>query len=376
MTSKLYMTNKKLTPKKSNFSVTGERINTIVERDIALTALIMVIGLLFRNESGLRGFPVGWLYTGSDPSLQSRPDFFCIAIGISAAIAVICELAVYVIGRTTESPYTNGSGSQYSADAGEVYANTYDDSNVTDKSHDKNPQIDIKIPDLPLRRKENPVFKELNIKPRAASSGGISGSSAYRKSGSASSNAVLRLVLIVFALITIFVIGITVSIFTATHSPDFEYYDDDSTYDFYVESGFMEEKCEEAFEILSSGNAEALAELGGGSPKKLLSMADWSDVSYNEDNRSLTTGETDSGIIRYYVEANDGREYMVAFKFEGGNLAYDESTAVLIGIAACPYDVWSDHDPDYEWDEFSEQFNAQMAYVGDVEYMDENILIW
>ena len=387
MTSKLYMTKKHFTPKKNNSSMTGEKINTIVERDIALTLLVMLLGLLLRNDNGFRGFPAGWLYTGSDPSLHSRPEYFFIALAASAAVAVICEISVSIMGRIAESSYSNGSGSQYTAEADSVYANSYDDSYVSD-SNSKNvsttkslksslaSKSEAKIPDLPLRRKENPIFKELNIK-QAASSGGRAKSSAYSKSGSAASNAAMKFVLIIFSLIVISVIGVTVSLFTLDDPSDYEYnYEDDLSYDFYTEPEFMQDKCDEAFEMLSSGDEAALEGLGSGSPEGLLGMADWEYVSYNEENRSLTIGETDTAFIRFYAQTDDGREYMVAFKFEGGNLAYDESTAELTGIAACSYDVWNEYSPDNDWDRFTEEVNDRMENAGDVEYEGENILIW
>jgi hypothetical protein len=228
---------------------------------------------------------------------------------------------------------------------------------------------ETKVPALPLNRRENPVFKSLGIDPERGSRSSASGKTN-------SGDAVMKGVFTAFSVIFLLVIGMAVAVLPDGDTVNSVEYEDELDYDFYTEQEFLADKCDDAFELLMSGDKEALSELGGGSPAKLLNMADWDFVSYYEISRDVTINDTDSAFVRYVAETDDGTEFMVAFKFEGGNLAYDESTAELTGIAACPYDVWSEYDPADDWDRFAEEVKARMQYVGDVEYGDVNILIW
>ena len=384
MTSKLYMTIKNLTPKKTDFSVTGEKINAIIERDVALTFLIMLFGLLLKNDSGFRGFPAGWLYSGSDPALHSRPELFFVSLMVSVLLVVAGEIVTLIIRKATEPDASVSSGADFKANQATVYANTYDDtalqtetatsvvksrSSKSWKPAVKKSAGETKVPALPLNRRENPVFKSLGIDPERGSKSSASGKTN-------SGDAVMKGVFTAFSVIFLLVIGMAVALLPDGDTVNPVEYEDDLSYDFYTEPEFLQDKCDDAFELLMSRDKDALSELGGGSPAKLLNMTDWGYVSYYEDNRALTIDETDTAFIRFYAETDDNRQYIVAFKFEGGDLAYDESTAELTGIAACPYDVWEEYSPDNDWDRFAEEVKAQMKYVGDVEYADQNILIW
>ena len=384
MTSKLYMTIKNSTSKKTDFSVTGEKINEIIERDVALTFLIMLFGLLLKNDSGFRGFPAGWLYSGSDPAMHSRPELFFVSLMVSVLLVVAGEIVTLIIRKATEPDASVSSGADFKANQATVYANTYDDSAVQTEnagsdfkarsSKSWKPAVkksagETKVPALPLNRRENPVFKSLGIDPERGSRSSASGKTN-------SGDAVMKGVFTAFSIIFLLVIGMAVAVLPDGDTVNSVEYEDELDYDFYTEQEFLADKCDDAFELLMSGDKEALSELGAGSPAKLLSMADWDFVSYYEVSRDVTINDTDSAFVRYVAETDDGTEFMVAFKFEGGNLAYDESTAELTGIAACPYDVWSEYDPADDWDRFAEEVKARMQYVGDVEYGDVNILIW
>ena len=137
------MANKNITPIKNNFSVAGEKINAVIERDIALTVLVMVAGLLCRNDSGLRGFPAGWLSTANDSGIQSRPEFFFISLITSVIIVVIGELITAIIRKSAEPSNTSSSVSMYTSGQPTVYANTYDD-DVINSSTDSSSTKEIK----------------------------------------------------------------------------------------------------------------------------------------------------------------------------------------------------------------------------------------
>lgn len=373
---------------RKEFSTAGEKINSIIERDIALTFFIMLFGLLLRNDSGFRGFPAGWLYSGSDTAMHSRPEMFFASLLASALLVIAGELVTFFIKKATEPDASVSSGTDFKANQATVYANTYDDSSVQTERASSDVKVrenksrkpvlnksagEIKVPSLPLNRRENPVFKSLGINPVSQSG---SKSSSSGESGSGSGDAVLKAVIIAFSLIVLLVIGMAISLSPSDDMMPYEYEDEEQSYSFYNDPEFMQGSCDDAFALLVDNDIDALREIGGGSPEKLLSMADWENLSYSEDSRILTVDEKDYGFIRYYAETEDGKTYMVAFKFEGGDLANDESTAELVGIAACPYEVWDEYYADDDWDTFVQNVGDRMQYVGDVEYNGDNILIW
>ncbi len=397
------MANKNNKPIKNSFSVAGEKINAFIERDIALTVFVMATGLLYKSDSGLRGFPVGWLSTANDSGIQSRPEFFFISLITAVIIVVIGELINGIIRKSAEPSNTSSSVSMYTSQP-TVYANSYDD-DVINSSTDSSSAKEIKLPEfrltknlnknrntnrntnvdknpgknlsLDLNSKENPILRELNEKAALA---GKKVSSSYSRAGRGASNAFAGFFIAIIAMI-----GIT---FAATTflmldvGDDYSTSQPEDTDDFYSSAFFLNErymmdKCDEAMDMLVIGDAGGLDELGEGSPEALINMADWSSLSYSEENRTMTQyDDPDNGFIRFIAKTDDGEEYTVAFKFEGDGMADNENAATLVGIAACPREIWDEYDIENEYYDLIEAVESNMQYVGDVTYQDENILTW
>lgn len=386
------MAKKNNTPIKNNFSVTREKINTVIERDIALTVFVMALGLLYKNDSGLRGFPVGWLYTGSDSGSHSRPEFFFISLITSVIIVVVCELINAIIRKSAEPSNTSRSAGMYTSGQPTVYANSYDDDlisqsqEISTRKEFKNPDIRFnktlsRSPDKALsntlNNRENPVLKELNAK---AAMAGKKVSSSYSRAGRGASNAaagffiaVIAMIVITFAATTILMLDVGDD-YSGTFTEDS---DDFYSSAFFTNGLYLHDKCDAAMDMLMDIDNESWDRLDGGSAKSLVMMEDWSSIQYSEENRSMTTyDDPDDGFIRFIVEAEDGDEYTVAMKFEGDGMADNESAATLVGIAVCPREIWDEYDIEDEYYDFLEAVESNMQYAGDVTYQDENILTW
>ncbi len=398
------MVKKNNTPIKNNFSVTREKINTVIERDIALTVFVMALGLLYKNDSGLRGFPVGWLYTGSDSGSHSRSEFFFISLITSVIIVVIGELITAIIRKSAEPSNTSSSVSMYTSGQPTVYANTYDD-DVINSSTDSSSTKEIKLPEfrltknlnknrntnrntnvdknpgknfsLDLNSKENPILRELNEK---AAMAGKKVSSSYSRAGRGASNAAAGFFIAIIAMIVITFAATTILMLDVGDDYSGNLTEDSDDYyssAFFTNGMYLHDKCDEAMDMLMDIDNESWDRLDGGSAKSLVMMEDWSSIQYSEENRSMTTyDDPDDGFIRFIVEAEDGDEYTVAMKFEGDGMADNENAATLVGIAVCPREIWDEYDIEDEYYDFLEAVESNMQYAGDVTYQDENILTW
>ena len=188
------------------------------------------------------------------------------------------------------------------------------------------------------------------------------------------------------AMTIIIPVVLTISNNTGEHSI-FDAEDQDDTYEtsyhsetFYKEESFLENQTEEVFDKLSMEDTEWLESIGSGDTQGLLEMIDWSNYEIREDNRYVSE---DQGFIRYYITSNS-QDYKFAIKFQGSNLAEDDSDAAVTGIAACPFKVWEDFYDDYDPDsqdvtysDLEKSVDEATVSVGDTSFYDSySILLW
>ena len=99
-----------------------EKLNTIIERDIALVILIMLIGLIYSDQWYTRGFPFTWLLTGS--ALKHSviiTDHFVMDLIIAIIFVAAGEVITSAVRRINEPVAFVNRGSSPS------YANIFDD---------------------------------------------------------------------------------------------------------------------------------------------------------------------------------------------------------------------------------------------------------
>lgn len=381
------MKNKQFKPKKNNLSLAWEKINTVIERDIALVVLIMLGGLLHSDESGMRGFPVPWFFPSQSAHMHSSFPAFLTSLIVAIAIVVICEIVNAVVKMGSEPDAFRNTSSQSS-----VYANTYDD---TAEFQDIPDTGSFEAKDTSnyskALRKSQKMFRKAEeslqkpAPPRSHSETKSRGRFA------------LTLVIVIFAATFIFMAAIFAILFSndtlhdniANDNYDTEYSDDyDTEYDeadtgsllgtpFFEDNEYLKAKCDRVLGMLKSGDADGLSKIGDGDVQGLLSLTDWSAAEFERDYRYAVSGDPDSGFIRFYAQNADG-EYMVGIKFEGDGLATDEDSANVIGVAACSFKPWQEYDgtDDESWNKFMDSVEAGSVAVGDDRFMGYSILLW
>ena len=127
-TNNFYMKNNKYTQKKSNLSLAGEIINTVIERDIGLVIIIMTAGLLNSNAWGMRGFPFPWLITGFGAHATLRAESFIGSLIAAVIMVIAAEFFTFIRKAGTEPVAARGNSRP------SIYANTYDDSDGYDET--------------------------------------------------------------------------------------------------------------------------------------------------------------------------------------------------------------------------------------------------
>lgn len=384
------MKNKQLTPKTNNLSLAWEKINAVIERDLGLSVLIMVIGLIYSDESGVRGIPFPWLGTASGIHGQSRPLAFISSFIIVLLTVAALEIVTSVIRRTSE-PVAFRNTEQTS-----VYANTFDDSDNSLREtrpsagrteHRGTPVFDIQ--DVLFESKalqKSPEFIKKAVKsipvPPAGTPAKPSPVLRPQRSGSQSGSTLLKLIISIFVAIVFVVsaIGITLD-GSDSYEDSYDSDSDTSIYDsrFFNEDSYLDDQCAEVFAMLQDGDEERLSEIGEGDVRGIINKLDWENANYEREYSYMIEGDPDSGFIRYMITSG-GDKFLFGLKFEGDGMADEESDASLTGIALCPYEPWeeyeSSNDDDSALERFNDQIEKQSICVGDTEFYGYSILSW
>ena len=116
------MKNNRVRIKTSNLSLAWEKINTVIERDLAFIIIIMAAGLLHSDEYGMRGFPVPWFFPSHSAHMHSSMGSFLASLICAAVMVAVGEILNAVFRRGSEPTAFRNTSSNAS-----VYANTYDD---------------------------------------------------------------------------------------------------------------------------------------------------------------------------------------------------------------------------------------------------------
>ena len=381
-TDKVYMKNTQFRPKTSNLSLIWEKINTIIERDLALIMIIMIAGLLHTDQYGMRGFPLPWFSPSQSAHMHSSIGAFITSLLCAAVMVAVGEILNAVFRRGSEPTSLRTPASQVS-----VYANTYDDTHefqdIPDtgaferkdaRNYSKALQKNQKL----FRKIEATVNSPLPVRTKY-----VMGHD---------EKIVLRIVLAIFAASIIIIGAISGAVLTqngldddiASDDYDTEYTDD--SYDnyeslmgtpFFDDNEYLQGECDRVIEMLKSGDEEGLAEIGDGDIQGLLGLTDWSGAEYNRDYRYAVSGDPDYGFIRFLVTSGDDK-YMLGIKFAGDGLATDEEKAVVTGISACTFEPWKnlDYEDDDVWTKFENEVKNSSIVIGDGDFMGYSILTW
>ena len=374
------MKNNQFKPKKNNLSLAWEKINTIIERDLAFVIVIMASGLLHSNEYGLRGFPVPWLSAAEGAHMHSSPGAFVTSFIAVFAMVAVAEILNAVYRRGSEPSALRSSGQQTS-----VYANTYDDTQEFQDIPDTGAfeSKDTRNYSKALRKNEK-LFRKVE----AAINTPPVRTKYVMNHGE---KIVLRVVLAIFASSIILLGAISGVLFIndsyeddiASDDYDTEYTDDSYDYGsligtpFFDDDSYLQDECDRIIGMLIDEDEEGLSEIGEGDAAALIGLADWGNSEYVRDYRFAVSEEPDQGFIRFLVTSGD-KKYMLGIKFEGDGLATDESKAVVTGVTACPHTPWEELDPEDEdyWNILENKVEEQNATVGNADFMGYSILTW
>ena len=390
------MTKGKIKQSYHNRPVNMEKINTLIERSVALTVFFMAAGLFYCDAEGYRGLPFTWLYSGNSPDMQSRTWAFLTSLLCAFAIVIICELVAAAIRKASE-PVGFVSNSSL------VKQNVFPDLDDYEPNYSYSQATQSRVSAQSAKKQLASAQKSLqktlqkpahsgktlpkpNIAKRQRSGDFISPvMSKEQQERNAATAIVFTSVVIIFIVIGFLAISSLEDdsydldpIVAEDETVYDEYGEDTYNTDFYLMDGFLSSKCDDIFAVMSYEDEDDVAILleegYGDEPdpngvSDLLEMFDWADVDYTEVCRSIELGDPDEAFIRYEVTSGDDT-YIVAFKFAGDGMANDEELATLVGIAACPYESWN------ELHAQQEDTVDMMAYVGDISYQDDDILTW
>ena len=372
------MKNNQNKPAYNNLSLAWEKINTVIERDLAFVIIIMAAGLLHSDKNGLRGFPVPWLSTSHSLHMHSSLGAFIFSIITVIAIVAVSEILNAVLRRGTEPSSVRTASSQTS-----VYANTYDDTQEFQDIPDTGAfeSKDTRNYSKALRKNEK-LFRKID---KAVNSPVPVRTKYVMGHGE---KIVLRIVLAIFATSIIILGAISGVMFTQdihdddiasddTYTSENEEYGSLLDTPFFDDDEYLQNECDRIIEMLKTGDEDGLAEIGEGDVKKLIGLADWAGAEYLRDYRYAVNEEPDSGFIRFLVTSGD-KKYMLGIKFEGDGLATDESKAVVTGVSACPYSPWEEVDPEADdaWSVLENKVEERCVTVGNTDFMGYSILTW
>ena len=389
------MKNKRYTSSNPGSLLWREKLNTLIERDILFTALLMASGLIYSEGGFVRGLPFPWFITGPGISTHYRPDTFLASLVVCALIVVFLEFINAVIRAATEPK----AFSNISRQSG-VYANIYDDNDeIQYRSSDQekyqytatvdHTSFDFKDTSnykKALRKNERAIKKAVTSIPVKAEIRKQNKSPGTGSKGNPLSTFIL--IFIISTIIIIFSFAATMINFTDIFD---DQYDDDTdtgngkVYDtifdspFYNEEGYLEYECDNVITMLTDEDEEGISAIGDGDASAILNAMDWENIVYIEDIRSIRETEPQEAFIRYKV-TEDGKDYMFAIKFTGDDIAENPENAVVTGISLCPYDPWEKYyagdGSDYTWSDFKDEVEENAVSVGDDRYFSYSILTW
>ncbi len=375
------MKNTQFRPKTNNLSLVWEKINTVIERDLALILIIMTVGLLHSDQYGMRGFPLPWLSPSQSTHMHSSIGAFITSLLCAAIMVAVGEILNAVLRRGSE-PTAFRSPSSHTS----VYANTYDDTqefqDIPDtgafESKDTRNYSKALQKNQKLFRKVEETINKPPVRTKYVMGHG--------------EKIVLRIVLSIFAASIIIIGVISGAVFThngldddiATDDYDTEYTEDSSDdygsligTPFFDDDEYLQDECDRIIGMLIDEDEEGLSEIGEGDADALIRIADWGSAEYVRDYRFAVSEDPDQGFIRFLVTSGD-KKYMLGLKFEGDGLATDESKAVVTGVTACPHTPWEELDPEDEdyWNDLENKVEEQSATVGNADFMGYSILTW
>ena len=332
-------------PQKQKTSLAGEYLNTIIERDVLLVILIMIGGLI--NKRGpLRGFPLPWLFPHG---MHVRPEYLITDLLIVLAMVIAAEILTAVIKAATE-PTAFRKHREVISVPKEI----------------KEIQEIKQIKESAERVLNNTSVGRINdVKRRHLQKSGTSDQAFSFK----------ILFIIIFA--TLAIIIASFSIISVTDHRDIVI-DNDDDMSFYSDPEIFSEQKEEVISMLSEGGTDSLNAIGDGDAEALLEIAEWESIDQIEEaTRDLDTVDSNA-FIRYYVTCGE-TDYVLAIKLTGEDIENDSSSAVVTGIAACPYKIWDDYyasTDELSWEDLVKSIEDNKVVVGDDSYHDSSILVW
>ena len=258
------MKNNQFKPKNNCLYLAWEKINTVIEGDLALILIIMTAGLLHTDQHGMRGFPVPWLFPSHSTHIHSSMGAFFTSLLCAAVMVAIGEILNAVLRRGSEPTAFRSHSSQTS-----VYANTYDDSqefqDIPDtgafESKDTRNYSKALQKNQKLFRKVEETINKPPVRTKYVMGHG--------------EKIVLRIVLSIFAASIILLGAMSGLLLTndsyeddiASDDYDTEYTDDSSEdygsligTPFFEDNEYLQSECDRIIEMLRSGDEEGLSE--------------------------------------------------------------------------------------------------------------------
>lgn len=388
----------------------GEKIRSMIERDIAVVLLLLIGGLAVSGRNG-RGFPFSWLYNGSTDTAAFLTDLAVIA-GIVVTLDIVTMIAKGVLrsgdlarSREIRKAYRENklslpkTGVVQSTDAAR-------NTDTWSSEEAEEPAVSIRTADaaesqgpgsreqefLDRMREANKAFEERirlsgqgrkGVLQGSLQSGRQSGRQAGKaqtgtaKTGTAKTGTavlVMAISIIAASMIIISTVFIGLSDFDSGMS---DWYGDG---DSWIEEGtervdIVDSFCEDAYEALAVGSFNWVDEIGtNGDAQAIIDMTEWPepDLEDAEQYNVVAEGDPDFLVRRYLIRTDDG-DFWLSFEFKedvSGAYSYRANDIAFAGMAACPVPDWySDEDYNTGDDEYDEKVYdyvmSNQAYIGD-----------
>ena len=355
--------------KQSIFNMAGEKLLTILERDVSLALLIQIPGLLYSNN-GSRGFPVTWLM----PQGENGPKFL-LSLIITFALVLIMDIAASAAKSIREPSLDR-------RDTGtDVTVNSYSGSPTSFSPHASSSSE----PRRPAARPSSAAGKTSRASTRPSAATHTFRPLIGEERKPAKKNPTFAAVI---AIICAF-IGLAASIFNG--GDDIITYDDDWDSDYYEDESYSDPYVN-TWSIVKYISEQDIDSLLYNVSYEGITEKDWNDIIeyildrsdigslyvYSELYNEYASDSSES--IETIIAADDEDNYYVmSFHFAEAEEAYpDDPAPVLTGVVICEDPFCEDGDysgmNDDEIDAALDYYRDNAFSIGDTDMEGESIL--
>lgn len=362
--------------------MTLEKILAVLEKYVGLDFLIMLFGLLYTSENGLRGYPFAWYGGNNSDSLKFLLSLAAVT-AIVAAGDIITRIYIVAAEPVTKTQETiDQYSSSFTATVSETLAEPAADhrkrsiTGKNDSSGSGNVSYEKRLQDDYQK-----VRKLLN--------GRDAGVSAEKTKNSASLGSIFTVIILIS-----FVVFSCAAMqdrfgtgYESTEEYDDEIFTDDES---YFDETVILENAEECLIYLQEGETVWFEDIANDDPQMLTDLTDWQNCESMDIVFTGFQGDTEpqSAVVRYMLETEDGY-YLTAFKYQSDELT-ETSDPEPVGFALCKYPeedgefadefgIYHLDESEYSADEFEEytnQIEDSIISTGDCILDGVSILIW